>query len=140
MRFGFDSKVTDADDIDAWDKWTRRQLAVSSAALWISAVVLVVAFSAIGLPASCDPGEWFQRSGAAVTLFCVYNQQLLSSVSRRLLPPAGFADMSKVAVWQKYMVDIPKFERLNLFLMLFATAVWGYGDLMRGFLVKLFTS
>lgn len=133
--------LADKGEVDKWDKWTRNKLTVSAAALFISAAWLVLCFSGLAVPLGSDPGDWFQRSGAAVTVFAVYNQQWLASIPKSLLPsPGAWADMSKVEVWRRYMHDVPTHERINLALMLTATLVWGYGDIVRSYAMRLIAS
>lgn len=135
-----DPRLTNPEEVTQWNRWVRKKLAACSGAILVSMVLLVLSFAGVGVPSSSNPGDWFQRSGAAVTVFCVYNQQLLGSISKALLPSAGFANMSKVAVWQKYLTDIPMLERLNFGLMLTATLIWGYGDIVRRVVTSLFAS
>lgn len=136
-----DPRLTEPDMVKKWERWAKKKLAASALALLISVALLFFAFSGIAMPLHSDPGDWFQRSGAAVTVFCVYNQQLLASLSKALLPsPGSFADMSKVAVWRKFMADVPLLERFNFGIMLFATLVWGYGDIVRRSIVSLLAS
>ncbi|MFT0547884.1 hypothetical protein ACMHYO_16335 [Allopusillimonas ginsengisoli] len=137
MKVVVETRLTKPEEAKKWDKWARKKLVVSSGALLISVVLLALAFSGVGVPASSSPGDWFQRSGAAVTVFCVYNQQVLSSIPKALLPVGPFANLSKFAVWQKYMPGMPWLEGLNLGIMLFATIVWGYGDIMRRSIMSL---
>lgn len=126
------------DESSKHERWTIRRLGISVVALLLSVIWLVFSFCGIGMPASLDVGDWFQRSGAAVTVLCVFNQQVLASIPVYLLPQNGlFSDGSRIPAWIKFRKYLPYLAHVNFAVMLFATITWGYGDIIHAFVVSL---
>ncbi|MGG5145025.1 hypothetical protein ACLO6V_17660 [Alcaligenes ammonioxydans] len=119
------------DEEREWGRWTRRRLAIIFVSLLISGSLMILSFTGAIIPSNHLASDWFQRSGAAVAIFCMYNQQTFTAISSNLLPAGGvFGSAGLTMVWSKYRRIISRLDRVNFGLMLFATAVWGYGDVM----------
>lgn len=71
------------------------------------------------------------RSGALVSLLAIYNQQVIASIERTLLPkPGHWADSNRAKALEAVQKSLPGFEKLNLAVILLGTLIWGYGDLL----------
>lgn len=87
-------------------------------------ILAAIAFSALAYfgafrPDGQDPGTWFARSGAVVTVLAIYAERILASLIPRLN-----SDVQPLVRWMFY----PRQVCFGLIVM--ATVVWGYGDLL----------
>jgi len=92
-------------------------------------IAIVLAVTSLVFDISKIPVYWFQRSGCIMVLsaVCLEFRQLLVPVEQDELKSLGGLHLGYVMSKQK---DGQKtFQIIALFLSIFGTGIWGYGDL-----------
>lgn len=79
----------------------------------------IVAYIGYWRPSAQDPSAWFARSGAVVTVLAIYSERVLAS-----LIPRMNRDVQPLVRWMFYP------RQVSFALIILATVVWGYGDLL----------
>jgi hypothetical protein len=82
-----------------------------------------------GFKPQAEPlGQWFQRSGAVMTIIAVFGQFRAASIAAMIAPGGG---------WEETLGAFRKYKRLqnvvavlSLVLAIIGTVIWGYGDLL----------
>lgn len=87
--------------------------------LLVGVGVSIVAYIGVFRPPTQDPGTWFSRSGAVVTVLAIYSERVLAS-----LVPRMNRDVQPLVRWMFFP------RQVSFTLIIFATVVWGYGDLL----------
>jgi hypothetical protein len=78
-------------------------------------------------PQAEPPGQWFERSGAVMTVFAVLAQ--FKAVNIATMIEGGMFEESREA-YRKYKGYQAFASGLSLVLVVIGTVVWGYGDLL----------
>jgi hypothetical protein len=78
-------------------------------------------------PQAESPGQWFERSGAMMTVFAVFAQFKAVSVATMI---AGCTFGESWEAYHKYKRHQAVVAGLSLVLVVMGTVVWGYGDLL----------
>jgi hypothetical protein len=73
------------------------------------------------------PGQWFERSGAVMTVFAVFAQFKAGSIATMI---AGGTFAESWEAYHKYKRYQAAVAVLSLVLVGIGTVVWGYGDLL----------
>jgi hypothetical protein len=73
------------------------------------------------------PGQWFERSGAVMTVFSVFAQFKAGSVATMI--EGGMFEESREA-YRKYKPYQTVAAVVSLVLVVIGTVIWGYGDLL----------
>jgi hypothetical protein len=78
-------------------------------------------------PPAEPPGQWFERSGAVMTVFAVFAQFKANSIATMI---AGGTFGESWEAYRKYKGTLAWVAGLSLVLVVLGTVVWGYGDLL----------
>ncbi|MGD0103845.1 MAG: hypothetical protein ABSC06_07385 [Rhodopila sp.] len=78
-------------------------------------------------PQTESPGQWFERSGAVMTVFAVFAQFKANGIATMI---AGGTFAESWEAYHKYKRYQAAVAAVSLVLVVFGTAVWGYGDLI----------
>jgi hypothetical protein len=89
----------------------------------------ILAFKGFLLPAAEDPGIWFQRSGAVMTIFSLLCTAGVAT-ALSLLTPSGISDAKLIHAEKEFGREYRLLGGVAFCLTIFGTAVWGYGDLL----------
>jgi hypothetical protein len=91
--------------------------------------IIPLLFSMLGWfkPQAEPLGQWFQRSGAVMTVFAVYAQFKANSITAMI---AGSGWGGPFALDPRYKGQQNVAAGLSLALVIIGTLVWGYGDLL----------
>ena len=106
---------------------------IKQAILWAFVLCLCAVipplFSLVGSfrPQAEPPGQWFERSGAAMTVFAVFAQLKAGSIATMI---AGGTFGESWEAYHKYKRHQAVAAVLSLVLVVIGTVVWGYGDLL----------
>jgi hypothetical protein len=86
-------------------------------------------FSMLGSfrPQAETPGQWFERSGALMTVIAVFAQFKAGSIATMI---AGGTFGESWEAYHKYKRHQAVVAGLSLVLVVIGTIVWGYGDLL----------
>ena len=105
-----------------------RRAIVWSLVLCVCAVIPPL-FSMLGsLKPQAEPlGQWFQRSGALMTVIAVFAQFKAGSIATMI---AGTTFAESWEAYHKYKRHQAVVAGLSLVLVVIGTIVWGYGDLL----------
>lgn len=115
---------------------------------WICyAVVLLLIVIAIAAPLYAMFGQWtpagesrsiwVQRSGAVTTLFSFIAAGMSVFTSGRLHTPGFFGDKNRIVILVEFRSRFQFAETLIFILSIIGTVLWGYGDLLFNWWVKL---
>ncbi|WP_155274245.1 hypothetical protein [Pseudomonas chlororaphis] len=96
-----------------------RQVAYAWLLLIAATVVAVAAYSGLLNPRPAEPGPWFSRSGALITVLAIFAEQVISKMLARM--HNGIQPKVRWLVYPRYFAFL---------LIIFGTVVWGYGDLL----------
>ena len=81
-----------------------------------------------GFKPQAEPtGQWFQRSGAVMTVFALFAQFKTSQIAAMI---AGGTFAESWEAYHKYRPYQALTAGLSLVLTVFGAAAWGYGDLL----------
>jgi hypothetical protein len=111
----------------AYEKRVRRVI------LWAFGLCLCAVIppllSLVGMfrPQAEPPGQWFERSGAVMTVFAVFAQFKANSIAAMI---AGGTFGESWELYHKYKRHQAVAAALSLVLVVLGTVVWGYGDLL----------
>ena len=113
-----------------------KQLFYATVSVYIMPVLIVIA---VGLMAGawfqwCNafndkPEIWFQRAGSIATMFAIIAEANILNI-KRITDPSGWGSEQAEPFIERYSWILPWYEGVLLILLLFSTAVWGYGDLI----------
>lgn len=78
-------------------------------------------------PQAESPGQWFERSGAVMTVFAVFAHFKADTIATMI---AGGTLGESWEAYHKYKRHQAVVAGLSLVLMVIGTVVWGYGDLL----------
>jgi len=104
--------------------------------LLIAAAILAPGYAAFGawLPQGEARPIWVQRSGAVTTLFSFIAAAMVVFTSGRLHTPGFWGDATRIPILMEFRGRF-KFAETSIFgLSIVGTALWGYGDLLYGWL------
>jgi hypothetical protein len=88
----------------------------------------IFALTEIFKPINESLGVWFQRSGATCVVFAIFAEFKAVKMSK-VLDPSGFVSTSYDTAVKKYHFQVQAFNYIAIFLVVFGTFVWGYGDI-----------
>ena len=96
-----------------------RRVAYSWLLLISALVVAAAAYTGLFNPRPDEPGAWFSRSGALITILAIFAEQIISKMFARM-----HNGIQPKVRW-------PIYPRACAFaLIILGTIVWGYGDLL----------
>ncbi|MHB2138316.1 hypothetical protein ACX64L_10230 [Pseudomonas monsensis] len=115
---------------------------------WICyAIVLLLILAAIAAPLYAVFGQWVpvgesrpiwvQRSGAVTTLFSFIAAGMSVFTSGRLHTPGFWGDQNRITILVEFRGRFQFAEALIFILSITGTALWGYGDLLFNWWIKL---
>jgi hypothetical protein len=93
--------------------------------------ILIPALSVLGFfKPSCETlGVWFQRSGAITVVFAIFTEMNANQMLG-VLDSSGMVGKTFQATYDKYFKQVKAYNYISLFLVIFGTVIWGYGDLL----------
>jgi hypothetical protein len=93
--------------------------------------ILMPALSVFGFfKPSCEAlGVWFQRSGATTVVFAIF-AEMNATQMLGVLDPSGMVGKTFQPTYDKYLKQVKAYNYIALFLVIFGTVIWGYGDLL----------
>ena len=95
----------------------------------LSVLMPALSLSGILKPTGEPLGVWFQRSGAITVVFSVF-AELKASNMLGIFQPSGFVNQTFYTTRDKYIKQVKIYNVIALFLIVFGTVTWGYGDLL----------
>lgn len=119
----------EAADVVDWERWARQRLYWVALLLLLSVLIPVTALLITNDIRLDSPGGWFQRSGAAISVLAIFNQQIINGIDRQL-QPKGLTTMAKAMAWTTVYPKLSTIEAVNVGVILVGTLIWGYGDLI----------
>lgn len=96
-----------------------RKVACAWGLLIVAIVVAVAAYMGALNPRPEQPGEWFSRSGALLTVLAIFAELVIAKMFSRM--HAGIQPKVRWLVYPRSLAFI---------LIIIGTFVWGYGDLL----------
>ncbi len=126
-----------------WQEYERRVESTWRAVAYLlalAAVLLIVLPCANALrPASDSMAQWFQRSGAPVTVFAFLAQNKASHLGD-LLTPGSFGSLELMALRSRHLPRQKRGLWLSTCLTIIGTIVWAYGDILFNDVARLVAS
>ncbi|MEY1594103.1 hypothetical protein AB3K92_35445 [Burkholderia sp. Bmkn7] len=126
--------------------WQEYELKVESTWRFVICLLALAALLLIALPcanalrpASDSMAQWFQRTGAPVTVFAFLAQNKAGHLSA-LLTPGGFGSAELVLLRKQYMPKQKWGMRVSIGLTVVGTIVWAYGDILFNNVARLVAS
>lgn len=108
--------------------------------LALAALLLIALPCADALrPTSDSMAQWFQRTGAPVTVFAFLAQNKAGHLSA-LLTPGGFGSAELVLLRKQYMPKQKWGMRVSTGLTVIGTIIWAYGDILFNNVARLVAS
>jgi hypothetical protein len=95
----------------------------------LSILMPMISLTGLLKPSSEALGFWFQRSGATTVVFAVF-AELKATNMLSSFKPAGMVNRSFHSTRDKYIKQVKIYNYIALFLIVFGTVIWGYGDLI----------
>ena len=107
--------------------WLQNEINYSLFWLVFSVVVVWISAYSPWSPKDQKHYEWFQRSGSIVVVITIWVQNKLSSIFTFFDKDAYIAPI-EIPTYLSAYYDWSNYG--NLFLMIFGTIIWGYGDIL----------
>jgi hypothetical protein len=96
--------------------------------IFLSLIIPLLSLFGLLKPACETLGVWFQRSGAASTVFAIFAEFKADKMSNIL--NADMVGPTFHKTYEKYLFQVKVYNYAAISFIVLGTLIWGYGDLL----------